>query len=127
MRASMPCSGWCGIETAPGRRERATQPPELFEVGLGERLEALAPRRRELQTHDSVILWVPDPLDELGGDGPVDQADGTVVAEEQVVGHLADGWATAVGVPPDGQQQLMLGRGQPRSFRLLLAPSEKTT
>ena len=78
-----------------------------------ERLEALAPRRGELQADDPVVLGVAYPLDQLGRHGPVDQPDGTVVAQQQVVGDLTDGRATAIGMPPDGQQELVLGRSQP--------------
>ena len=90
-----------------------------------ERLEALAARRGELQADDPVVLGVAHPLDQLGRHGPVDQPDGTVMAQQQVVGDLADGRATAVGMPPDGQQQLVLRRGQPGPLRLLLAPADE--
>ena len=121
----MPCSGWRGMQPPPGARERATQPPELLEVGLGECLEALAPGRGELQADDPVVLGVAHPLDQLGRVGPVHQPDGAVVAEQEVVGHLADGRAAAVGVPADGQQQLVLRRRQSGGLRLLLAPAEE--
>ena len=105
--------------------QRAPEPAQLLEMGLGQRLQALAPRRGELQADDPVVLGVAHPLDQLGRDGPVDQPDGTVVAQQQVVGDLADGRATAIGMPPDGQQQLVLRRGQPGPLRLLLAPADE--
>ena len=67
-------------EPAPCGRERASKPAQLLEVGLGERLEALAPRRGELQADDPVVLGITHPLDQLGRHGPVHQPDGAVVA-----------------------------------------------
>ena len=48
------------------------------------------------------------------------------MAQQQVVGDLADGRATAVGVPPDGEQQLMLRRGQTRRPRPAARSSGRT-
>ena len=92
---------------------------------LRQRLETLAPRRGELQPDDPVVLGVAHPLDQPGRYGPVDEADGAVVAEEEVVGHLADRRPPVVGVPSDGQQQLLLRRRQPGPLGLLLAPAEE--
>ena len=72
-----------------------------------------------------MVLGVTHPLDQLGGHGPVDEPDGAVVAEEEVVGHFADGGAPAVRMPPHGQQELVLRRCQTRRLRLLLAPAEE--
>ena len=80
----------------------------------------------ELQADDPVVLRVTYPLDQLGRDGPVDQPDGTVMAQQQVVGDLADRGPTVIGVPPDGQQELVLCRGQPGALRLLLTPAHET-
>ncbi len=121
----MPCSGWRGMSPRQARRERAAQPAELLEMGLRQRLETLAPGRGELQPDDAVVLGIAHPLDQLGRHGPVHQPDGAVVAEQEVVGHLADGRAAAVRMSPDGQQQLVLRRRQPGGFRLLLAPAEE--
>ena len=123
----MPCSGWRGISPRHARRERAPQPPELLEVGLGEGLEALAPGRRELEADNAVVLGISDPLDQFGGVSPVDQPDRTVVTEEEIVGDLAHGRSTSIGMPADGKQQLMLRRRQSRRFRLLLTPAEEPT
>ena len=101
-------------EAPPRTGQRATQPAELLEVELGQRLKALATGRGELQAHDAVVVGVTDPLDQAGRVGPVHQSDRAVVAEEEVVGHLPDGRATTVGVTADGEQQLVLGRRSAR-------------
>ncbi len=52
----------------------------------------------------------------------VDEANGAVVLEEQVVGNFTNGWPPWIGVPPDGEQQLMLCRGEASGTSLLFAP-----
>jgi hypothetical protein len=56
---------------------------------------------------------------------PIDQTNHAVMAEEQIVRHLADGRTSWVGVSTDRQEKLVLCRGQPGCFGLLLAPSLK--
>ena len=43
----------------------------------------------------------------------------------QVAGDLADGGAAGVVMPADGQQQLVLGRGDPGRLGLLPAPGQE--
>lgn len=64
---------------------------------------------------------------QAGGLGPVDQLDSAVVAKEQVVGRLADGRTRRIAVTPYGQQQLVLGGGQPGGLGLLGAPVLEST
>ena len=78
----MPCSGSRGMSPRQHGRQRAPESPELLQMGLGERLEALVPGRGELQTDDPVVLGIADPLDQLGGVRPVHQTDGTVMAQQ---------------------------------------------
>ena len=59
--------------------------------------------------------------------GTVHQADRAVVAQQQIVGHLADRRPPPVGVAADRQQQLVLGRRQPSRLGLLLAPAHETS
>jgi hypothetical protein len=54
--------------------------------------------------------------------GTVDQLDGAVVAQQQGPGDLADGRPIRVGMAADGQQQLVLGWGEPGRSGLLGAP-----
>jgi hypothetical protein len=55
--------------------------------------------------------------------GPVHQSHRTVVAQQQVVGHLANRGSPRIFMTPYGQEELVLSRGQPSSVRLLLAPA----
>jgi hypothetical protein len=48
-----------------------------------------------------------------------------VVAQQQVVGHLANGWAFGIAVPSYGKQQLVLSGRQAGGARLLFAPTLK--
>jgi hypothetical protein len=45
-----------------------------------------------------------------------------VVAEQQIVGYLADRRTLGIAVTADGEQQLMVCRRQPRGQGLLGAP-----
>ena len=56
--------------------------------------------------------------------GPIDQFDRAVVAEQQVGGNVTDG--RIADVPPDRQEQLVLGRGESGCARLILRPTLET-
>ena len=47
---------------------------------------------------------------EPGGHGAVDELHGTVVAQEQVFGDVADRGTARIGMAPDRQKQLVLRR-----------------
>ena len=98
---------------------------QLLHVGGRERLQMLLALGGELQPDDPLVLGVAAAGDQARLLGPVDQADGAVVAEQEVVGHLADRRPARVGVAPDGQQELVLGRRQPGCLGLLLAPAQE--
>lgn len=70
-----------------------------------------------------MVLEVSYPADEASRLGSVDQADDTVVAEEEVVGDLADGGCWAVAVTSYRQEQLVLGRREASGTGLALAPA----
>jgi hypothetical protein len=53
---------------------------------------------------------------------PINQAHGTVVAQQEVIGDLAHGGAAWIPVSSDRQEQLVLGGGQAGPSGLLLAP-----
>jgi hypothetical protein len=90
-------------------------------VGVGEGLDALGPPRRESQADDSLIVVVVGSLHQPCSDGAVDELDDAVVAQEEVVGHLADRRRRSVAA--DGKEQLVLGTGEAHGLGLLLAPA----
>lgn len=77
----------------------------------------------EVQPHDSVVNLVPYPKDQSRRFSAVDQADGAVMAQQQVVRQFADRGRRVVAVASYGQQKLVLCRRQACCLRLLLAPT----
>jgi len=66
------------------------QAAKLLEVKRGEALKMTCAEGRELEADHALVIGVECPLDRACGSRPVHQLDGAVVAEEQVVGDLAD-------------------------------------
>lgn len=92
-------------------------------MGGGERSQLGVAQRRDAEPHDAVIFCIDEPGDEPGALSPVDELDGAVVAEEQVVSDVTDrGWRA---VPPYDKQQLVLRTGDARCLRLLLTPAKE--
>ena len=108
----LPCSG-----------EFEGEALELFEMEGRERLEALSTDFRELNANDSVVLGVPGARDQPSSVSTVDKADRAVVAQQEVVGHLADSGTAGVPMATDREEQLVLGGSQPGRLSLLLAPA----
>jgi hypothetical protein len=86
---------------------------ELLEVGFGERVELLLGLRDERDPHDAPAGGVRVAPDRAVCLGAMDQPDGAVVAQHQVVGDLADRRPGRIAVVADRQQQLVLGGDQP--------------
>ena len=82
----------------------------------GEGLEALGAGVGEAEADDPVVVGSRLAGDQPGGIGAVDQFDGAVVAQEQVVGDLADGRSAGVVMAADGEQQLMLAGVSPAAW-----------
>jgi hypothetical protein len=59
-------------------------------------------------------------------DGPVHEAYRAVMPQHEVTGDVADGRPAIAVVSAHGEQELVLGRGQPGLLRLLLAPMQET-
>ena len=81
---------------------------------------------RQSQSHDALVVGISDARDEVRGLGSVDQADRTVVTEQQRVGHLADRRVVRARVAADGEQELVLRRRHAERRGLLLAPVQET-
>lgn len=89
--------------------------------GQGHELRGTGPAQPE--AHDPVVVGIGNPFDEPGPHGPVDELHCAVVAEEQVIGDVADRRWRAV--TPYGEEELMLRAGQPDGLGFLLAPPEE--
>ena len=70
-----------------------------------------------------MVVVVSSPSDQTRRVSPIDETNGAVVQEEQVVSDLSNSRATRITVSPYRQQQLMLGRRQARGASLALAPT----
>jgi H+/Cl- antiporter ClcA/CBS domain-containing protein len=80
----------------------------------------------EGQVHDAPVGIVATAHDQPGGDRTVDQPHRAVVLQHEVLGNVADG-RRAAAVAADGEQELVLRRGQPDRLRLLPAPGDEAT
>jgi hypothetical protein len=96
---------------------------ELFEVERRKHFQSLGALNGEMQTHHPMVVVVSGPSDQTRRVGTVDETDGAVVQEEQVVSDLSNGRATRITVSSYRQEQLMLGRREPRGTSLALAPT----
>ena len=110
-------------QAGPERLDLWGQAGELLEVGGGERGQAGGTGCREADVHDTVIAGVRLPADETRSLGAVDELDGGVVPREEVAGQVPDGGVA--GMAADGQEQLVLGRGEAGGPGLLLAPVQE--
>ena len=63
--------------------------------------------------------------DQAGGFGPVDELDGAVVPEQEDVGDVADRRPARSRLTADGEQQLVLRRGETDRRGLFLAPVQE--
>lgn len=70
-----------------------------------------------------MVLVVSGATDEPCRFGAVNEADGTVVAKEEVVSHFTDRWPPRIAMSAYGQEELVLGGREARSLSLLLAPT----
>jgi hypothetical protein len=77
-------------------------------VGLGELLELGGLNRGERDVHDALVRCVGVAFDQAVSGGAIDQLDGAVVAQHQVVGQIADRRTRWVGMAADREQQLVL-------------------
>jgi len=100
------------------------QPPNLGHMLLGEPAKHSLALAGYLYSDQPPITGVGLTVDEPRGGGPVDELADAVVAQHQVVGHIGDG-GSLVDVTFDGEQELMLGRGQPHVACRLLTPAQE--
>jgi hypothetical protein len=75
-------------------------------------VQPLGAVRGEPDPGDPAVTIVAPAFDQPGGLGAIDQLDRAVRPEQQVLGQIADRGRVGAGMAFDGQQQLVLGRGQ---------------
>jgi len=112
-------------QSLPHARELASKTCEFLEMQGRQSLKTFGAGAGELQPNDPVILFVPSPAYQAVRISTVDETHRAVVAQQQVVGHLANGWAFGIAVPSYGKQQLVLSGRQAGGARLLFAPTLK--
>src|SRR5665213_3648047 len=95
-------------QSLPHARELASKTCEFLEMQGRQSLKTFGAGAGELQPNDPVILFVPSPAYQAVRISTVDETHRAVVAQQQVVGHLANGWAFGIAVPSYGKQQLVL-------------------
>jgi hypothetical protein len=97
---------------------------EFFEVLAGEFAEAPGAALGDVDAHDAVVVVVLAPTHQARGFGSVDELDDAVVAEEQLGGEITHGRVTGVDASADGEEELVLRRGDPGVGGALLGPVE---
>jgi hypothetical protein len=80
---------------------------------------------REPEAHGASIVGVRAAGYEAGGLGAIDQPDRAVVAQQQVVGDVADRRPARVRMTADREEELVLCGSEPGRARLLLAPAQE--
>lgn len=87
-----------------------------------QRLESLLTFLGEMQPHQAMILAISATDDQTGLVRSIDESDHAVMPEQEIVRHLADGRSARICVAAYGQEELMLGGGEPSGAGLLLTP-----
>src|SRR3954454_7613986 len=113
------------LERLPEGVHGGSEVAQLLEVLLAEGFELLGAAGGEPETDDAVVLGILGALEQLGGHGAVDESDGAVMAQEQVVGDVSDGRSGRVVMTSDGQQELMLGGSEAGGVGVALAPAQE--
>jgi hypothetical protein len=105
--------------------EDGGQATELDQVQFGELGDALLTEFGQMQSHHPGVLGVADAVDEACAFDAIDEPDHAVVAGVEVARGLADRRAFGLVVALHGEQQLVLGVGEPDVLRLFAAPAVK--
>ena len=92
-------------------------------MGRPERLQLALTGIGETDAHDSMVLVIASTLHQTGRFGTVDELDRAVVAQQQVARDV--GHARRTPMPPDGKEELMLGRRDVGSLGAFLTPAEE--
>jgi len=79
------------------------QTGQLLDMKKRQIFQGPAAGRREHDPNYPSVIRISVPTDQPCLVGAVDQTHGAVVAEEEVVGHLAYGGTSLIGMTPNGQ------------------------
>lgn len=90
----------------------------------GELAEAAGAAVREGDAYDAVVVAVRAATHQAGGLGPIDELDDTVMTQEQLGREITHGRITRLGTAPHGEEELVLGRGDPGLDGTFLGPVE---
>ena len=113
------------LEPGPHRSKARGQAGQLLQHDGSESPERLGAAGGELQPDDAVIVAILTAPDEPRVRGAVDELHCAVVAEEEVVGDVADRGTARITMAPDRQQQLVLCRRDALGLRSLFAPTQE--
>jgi hypothetical protein len=97
-----------------------------LQVQLAELLDTPGAQGRQRQSHHAPVVRIPPPNQEAGVRGSINETYGGVVAAQEPLGHISGGRASRIVVTTDGEEKLMLSRGESRQLGLLLAPANET-
>jgi len=109
-------------QALPEVRQLMSQTPQLLYVERRQRGQPLLSFRRQLQPDHPMVVAVADPSQQPSRFGAIHETHGAVVAQQQLVGDVADLGPAGINVSSDRKQQLVLGGGQPGRSCLSLAP-----
>jgi len=113
------------LEAVGELADRGREPGQFLQVRGRQPVEDALPARCQPEVDDSLVGAIEASRDESRLLGTVDQLDHAVVSEQKGVGELPDGWRPWLGVTTDGEEQLVLLRGDAGRRRLLFAPLEE--
>lgn len=113
------------VQACPQIRHSREEATQFLDVLLGQIVQAVRPFHRQANTYGASVFGVGAPLDQAVPFPPIDEFDGAVVAQLEVVRHRGDGRAEGVGMPANGEEELVLAGGDPRFAGPIGAPSQK--
>ena len=107
--------------------ELGAQPPQLGNVKRSQAIQPVGPAGREPDPNEALVGRVRATTHEARGLGAVDETHHAVVAEQQLVRQLPDRGGCGTALRTDGEEKLMLRRGQPRLLGAILRPPQVAT
>jgi hypothetical protein len=113
------------LETCPQWSEVIGEPIQFLEVPTRQPAEEAGTLPGERQSDEPAVGGIAHATDEADCLSALCELGGAVVAQDETVGHVADGRSPPIVMPSYGQEQLVLTRGDARSPGLLLAPVEE--